>query len=377
MPKTSGLGVAGLVLGLLGFCAGVTSLPAVICSHLSLRAIRRSGGELTGRGMAIAGLVLGYLGLAGLTVFLASVGLGVTKAAKADAVSRTPYELASVAVPSLPQLPAWTPLGGSGVKVGQVRLSSGTGPGESMEMRIYLPAGDHAAGSLRCVLVAPAGTTLLSGTDLGPLNADAYHDECLPYAEAGMAVVMYSLDGNLDDVDSEIQEKTKEAYESFRAAQAGLVNARNALEFVLARMPMVDRKKIFAAGHSSAATLSLLFGAHEPRLAGCAAYAPAADVEARLKDVAEEPFSYLTFPECKAFLRRSSPKTHASKFLVSVFVFHAADDKNVPVADSRDFTANLKSLRTDVTYLEVPAGGHYQPMIDEGIPAGIAWMKRR
>jgi dipeptidyl aminopeptidase/acylaminoacyl peptidase len=269
------------------------------------------------------------------------------------------------------------PLGDRGVKAGQVRLDAGTGPGEAMELRIYLPPGNHAAGALRCVLVAPAGTTLLSGTDIGPLDPDGYHDECLPYAEAGMAVVMYSLDGNLDDADSEDREKTRKAYESFRDAQAGLVNARNALDFVLARMPQVDRTKIFAAGHSSAATLSLLFAEHEPRLAGCVAYAPAADVEARLKEVTDNPFSNLTYPEIKTFLKRSSPKTHADQLAIPAFVFHAADDKNVPAADTRDFTANLKARGADVTLREVPKGGHYEAMIEAGIPAGIEWMKRR
>lgn len=184
-------------------------------------------------------------------------------------------------------------------------------------------------------------------------------------------------DGNLDRDDSDDREKSKAAYERFRGAQAGLVNARNALEFVLARMPQVDRGKIFAAGHSSAATLSLLFGEHESRLAGCAAYAPATDVEARLKEVSDNPFSNLAFPEIKAFLRRSSPKTHADKLTIPAFVFHAADDKNVPVADSRDFVASLKAKGSDITFREVPEGGHYDAMIVEGIPAGIEWMKRR
>jgi hypothetical protein len=215
MPKTSGLGVAGLVLGLLGFCAGITSLPAVICSHLSLRAIRRSGGELSGRGMAITGLVLGYLGLAGLALFAVFVGAGAKQAAKNAAVAKR------------------------------------------------------------------------------------------------------------------------------------------------------------------AATLSLLFAEHEPRLAGCVAYAPAADVEARLKEITDNPFSNLTYPEIKTFLKRSSPKTHADQLAIPAFVFHAADDKNVPAADTRDFTANLKARGADVTFREVPKGGHYEAMIEAGIPAGIEWMKRR
>jgi dipeptidyl aminopeptidase/acylaminoacyl peptidase len=142
-------------------------------------------------------------------------------------------------------------------------------------------------------------------------------------------------------------------------------------------MPQVDRGKIFAAGHSSAATLSLLFGEHEPRLAGCVAYAPATDIETRLKEVTDNPFSNLTFPECKAFLKRSSPKTHADQLKIPVFVFQAADDKNVPVADSREFAAGLHARGAVVTYHEVPDGGHYEAMIDDGIPAGIKWMKSR
>ena len=377
VPKTSGLGIAGMVLGLLGLCTGITSLPAVICSHISLSAIRRSGGQLTGKGMAITGLITGYIGLAGFGLIIGSVGIKASKAGAEAARAGSPYEQSSVAVPTFPALPTMAPLGNSDVTVGQLRLQDGIGPGGTMEMRIYLPAGNHAAGSLRCVLVAPAGTTLLSGTDIGSLDEDAYHDECLPYAEAGMAVVMYSLDGNLDDADAEDRDKTKAAYERFRAAQAGLVNARNALEFTLTRMPQVDRTKIFAAGHSSAATLALLFGEHEPRLAGCVAYAPATDVEARLKEIIDNPFSGATFPECKSFLKRSSPMTHADQLKIPVFLFHAANDKNVPAADSRDFAASLKARGADITFREVPQGGHYDAMIEEGIPAGIEWMKGR
>ena len=62
--RTSGLAIASLVLGLLGlFSAGLAGLPAVICGHLSLGRIKRSGGALAGRGMAIAGLITGYLGI--------------------------------------------------------------------------------------------------------------------------------------------------------------------------------------------------------------------------------------------------------------------------------------------------------------------------
>ena len=68
-PQTSGLAVASLVLGLMSFVTiGLTGLPAIICGHLASARIKRSGGRLTGQGMAIAGLVTGYLGF--LLIFL-------------------------------------------------------------------------------------------------------------------------------------------------------------------------------------------------------------------------------------------------------------------------------------------------------------------
>ena len=212
------------------------------------------------------------------------------------------FSVAKVAIPEFPELPEFVE-GGSGVKVGQFRLS-GEGPGQNMQMRIYLPMGEHDPGSLSCVLVAPAGTNLLQGSDIGELNASAYHKEALPYALAGMAVVFYSIDGEHEpgsgSDDMEEMRQMAVAYKKFKQAGAGVVNGRNALEFVLAKMPMVNRDRIYSAGHSSAGTLSLLLAAHEPRLKGCIAYAPAADVEAFQAEFAE-------IPDIGTFFSRDSP----------------------------------------------------------------------
>lgn len=68
-PPTSGLAVWSLVLGILSFLtAGLTSLPAVICGHISLKRIKQSPGTQSGSGLAIAGLVTGYLGFAVLGI---------------------------------------------------------------------------------------------------------------------------------------------------------------------------------------------------------------------------------------------------------------------------------------------------------------------
>ena len=376
-PETSGLGVAGMVLGILSLCGGITALPAVICSHLSLRAIRRSGGKLGGVGMAVTGLVIGYLALAGWVATGLLIRSGAQAAEQRKQLAGAPFELSGVPVPAFPPLPALAPLEDEGVEVGQLRLSAGSGPGESMELRIYRPAGSHAAASLPCVLVAPAGTNLLSGSEIGALDDEAYHFEALPYAKAGMMVVMYSLDGNIAEGDEEDPDKARAAYLSFRAAQAGLVNGRNALEFARARLPEVDPARIYAAGHSSAGSLSLLLGEHEPRLAGCIAYAPGTDLESWFADTIANPFSGFSYPGLREFSKKSSPKTHAGQLAIPLFLFHAAGDETVPVGDSRDFHAALKARGADVTYLEVPGGDHYEPMIADGIPAGIRWIKER
>ena len=70
------------------------------------------------------------------------------------------FPVASVPVPKFPELP--TPRRHpSGAKISFVDLKWSAGgdsiPGSRMAMRVYLPAGDHAPGSLGCVLVAPAG----------------------------------------------------------------------------------------------------------------------------------------------------------------------------------------------------------------------------
>ncbi len=54
----------------------------------------------------------------------------------------------------------------------------------------------------------------------------------------------------------------------FKAAAGGVVNGKNAVEYVLAKLPEVDRDRLYAAGHSSAAIWALLFAEHESRIKG-------------------------------------------------------------------------------------------------------------
>ncbi|MEU8195945.1 DUF4190 domain-containing protein [Microbispora amethystogenes] len=76
-PRTNGMAVASLVLGVLGllFC-GVPGIAGVICGHVALNQTRRTGEQ--GRGLAIAGLILSYAGAA--VWILYAIGLGLLAA---------------------------------------------------------------------------------------------------------------------------------------------------------------------------------------------------------------------------------------------------------------------------------------------------------
>src|SRR5207249_6308279 len=72
----------------------------------------------------------------------------------------------------------------------------------------------------------------------------------------------------------------------------------------------------------------------------------------------------------------SSPLTHVQRITCPVFLFHASDDSNVPVAESQRFAQLLRSTSKSVEYVEVLAGNHYDSMIQQGIPRAIPWLKQ-
>lgn len=254
------------------------------------------------------------------------------------------------------------------VKPGVVLYQQVVGQGPTAtHVAVYLPE-QPPEGKLPCVLIAPAGTPLIYGMNLGR-GDEAEH---VPYVRAGFAVVAYSLSGHVQDPQSDVQ--VNQGIRAFMQADGGLVNARTALDYALARVEKIDPERIYVAGHSSAATLALLVAEHDPRVKACVAYAPAIDVAKRLgprtiDTVARQIGGF------REFVERISPRTHLDKLRCPVFLFHARNDKNVPVAQSVQFANDLKKTNPKVKLVEAPAGGHYNAMIKQGIPQAIAWLK--
>lgn len=239
-------------------------------------------------------------------------------------------------------------------------------PGDaSSKIWVYLP--DPAPARLPCVLIAPAGSTLFFGMNL----EEGDRKEHLPYVRAGFAVVAYAIAGPCEEEAPEA--RVLAAARAFQEADAGLVNARQALDFALARFPAIDPQRLYTAGHSSAATLSLLVAEHEPRIRGCVAFAPVTDVAARLAPVKRTLAARLSGFE--QFLTQSSPMTHAANLKCPLFLFHARDDANVPSSESLRFSQEVQKTNAQVTLVQVPSGGHYDSMIREGIPQAIRWLQ--
>jgi len=83
-PKTSGMAIASLVLGVLGFC-GITALIGLVLGIIALVKINRSQGRLAGNGLAIAGICVSGFMLLFSIPFMAGLTLPALARAKSKA----------------------------------------------------------------------------------------------------------------------------------------------------------------------------------------------------------------------------------------------------------------------------------------------------
>lgn len=283
------------------------------------------------------------------------------------------FQIANIPIPEFQNLSPLRPIGPQIQFASSRAIPIGQVAGTQMQFSYYEPIGAHSPQSLSCVIVASAGTNLLVGN---AAPTPEYEKETRPYVDAGFAVLGISLDGEISDLQTSSDAEFSRGYQQFRAAAAGLVNVRNGIEFLTRKVPQVDPQRIFIAGHSSAGTLALLAATHEPRLRGCAAYCPRSDVEALLRPMYHQQNVDRTLPDLRNFAKQSSPLVQVSRTTRPVFLFHAADDSNTPVAESRRFRQLLQSNNKQVDYVEVLTGDHYDSMIQQGIPRAIPWMRQ-
>ncbi len=254
-----------------------------------------------------------------------------------------------------------------GVRFFQVKASGSPNVATlNMTIWVYLPDQPHDSGSLPCVVVAPAGSTVFTGMDLG----DGDRAEHFPYVPAGYAVLSYSIDGYLENPQQAGDAKLAQAAGHFIAARAGLANAKTAIDWMLKNFPEVDPERLYAAGHSSAGTMALLLAENDPRLKACAAFAPRSNTEANLTPD-QLPILRRVISGANQVFTTFNPAKHVGEIKCPVLLFHARDDSVVPVRETEAFAASLRSAGKEVTVELVDSGNHYDPMVSQGIPRAI------
>ncbi len=308
-----------------------------------------SGGQSmfdVGRGLRSRGFVL-LLGLAAVGL----VGMSSPGAVRAgEAAAARPGQAAFA------QLEA-------GVYVAESKLKRDGQP--PLKVWLYSPTNPPKPG-LALVSIAPAGTNLITGMRL----ADGDRPEHLPYVRSGYAVISYELDGAMS-AEPTAEEFTR-ALLDYQESRAGVDNASLALGWALGQLPSPNLKRVYAAGHSSAATHALVFASQEPRIRAVAAYAPVVGVREYLgPDFAQEMSDAV--PGYKEFLDLTEPLTHAGKLQSKpVFLFAARDDAGSPEG-VKSLLAAMKPEHASSKSLIVKSGGHYDSMIEQGVPAAIKW----
>lgn len=236
-------------------------------------------------------------------------------------------------------------------------------------MWLWLPEGENLAVSLPCVLIAPVGSNLLTGKKL----TDDDEEEHAPFVEAGFAVIAYELDGEVRDMGTAREKDLADATKAFWAAEGGLENARNAIEFALT-VSAIDSERIYTAGHGSAGTIALRLAAQDARIKGCMAFAPVVDLEAHLGAKAIEALSQ-HIPDAKEQVRHNSPSTCLSEIECPVYLFHSKTDTVVPVQQSKDAAGQLERLGKQVTLDEATTGDHVDMALTFGIPRAVQWLQ--
>src|SRR5271170_3027373 len=95
--ETSGKAIGSLICGFLFFVLPA-AIVAIVLGHLSLADIRKSGGRLTGDGMATTGLVLGYMGVAFIPFILIVAAIAIPNLLRARMAANEASAVGSVRI---------------------------------------------------------------------------------------------------------------------------------------------------------------------------------------------------------------------------------------------------------------------------------------
>uniref|UniRef100_UPI00286E9563 hypothetical protein n=1 Tax=Chamaesiphon sp. VAR_69_metabat_338 TaxID=2964704 RepID=UPI00286E9563 len=113
---------------------------------------------------------------------------------------------------------------------------------------VFLPT-HPAKPKLPCIFVAPSATAPLYGQTIDEENMVYWN--YMNYAKAGYAVIAHDVDGYIDEVgriSNPLNPLVLDSLKAYKASDAGVLNAKLAIDYAVARIPQIDPNAMYTAG---------------------------------------------------------------------------------------------------------------------------------
>jgi dienelactone hydrolase len=262
------------------------------------------------------------------------------------------------------------------VIVYQVAFPRGT---HVSRLLVFMPT-NSAKPKLPCVFVAPSATAPLYGQTIDEETVVYWH--YINYARAGYAVIAYDIDGYIDTIDR-INETTLvtqpdklviDSLKAYKASDAGVLNAKLAIDYAVARIPQIDPDAMYSVGADAGGTTALIVAATDRRIKAAIAYSPTTDVPKQYSSLVEKISKAV--PGYKDFIDRSSPHRNIEKMNKPIFIFHDDRSTKTSLEDTTNFVELVKKKNQSISFShdrdkEFPSG---DDMTSTSINQAIEWL---
>jgi dienelactone hydrolase len=218
----------------------------------------------------------------------------------------------------------------------------------SSRLVVFLPT-HPAKPKLPCIFVAPSATAPLYGQTID--EETMVYGNYINYAKAGYAVVAHDVDGYIDEV-GHISDPPSamviDSLKAFKASDAGVLNAKLAIDYAVARIPQIDPNAMYVAGTGSGGTIALMVAATDPRIKAAIAYSPITNLPGKHAALVETISK--SVPGYKEFIDRSSPHNQIDKMKKPLFVFHNDRSTETSLADTTSFVESVQKNNSLVSF---------------------------
>ena len=177
------------------------------------------------------------------------------------------------------------------------------------------------------------------------------------YAKAGYAIIAYDVDGAIDTIERINHTQSLDAREklifidlikAYKASDAGVLNAKLAIDYAVARIPQIDPNAMYAAGTGSGGTISLMVAATDNRIKAAIVNSPFTNLPGKYSSLMETVSK--SVPGYKEFIDRSSPHNNIDKMTKPIFIFHDDNLTDISLEDTTNFVAAVKQKNSVISF---------------------------